>query len=198
MSAVASRAVLRQSRFAVRRAGVRNASSTTEAAKEKATEASSKASEGLSRVTSSAGAAASKASSATANAAGQAQAKTGGIVQRVQALIPRVTYYSRVGLELGKLIAHQRAMAPPNVATIQSYFQPAINAARHPATLFNQAANSSAAQPINVLNQVRSLSRAQWLSAGVVAAEVIGFFTVGEMVGRLKIVGYRANTHAAH
>lgn len=30
-------------------------------------------------------------------------------------LVPRVTYYSRVGLELGKLIAHQRGMAPPYV-----------------------------------------------------------------------------------
>jgi F-type H+-transporting ATPase subunit g len=26
---------------------------------------------------------------------------------------------------------------------------------------------------------------------GVVAAELLGFFTIGEMVGRMKIVGYR-------
>lgn len=88
MSAVASRAVLRQSRFAVRRTGIRNASSTTEAAKEKATEVSSKASEGLSRVTSSAGEAASKVSSSTANAAGQAKATSGGILGRVQCELP--------------------------------------------------------------------------------------------------------------
>ncbi len=28
-------------------------------------------------------------------------------------LIPQAVYYSKVGLELGKLIAHQRNMAPP-------------------------------------------------------------------------------------
>lgn len=28
-------------------------------------------------------------------------------------LVPQVTYYSRVGLELGKLVVQQRAMAPP-------------------------------------------------------------------------------------
>ena len=28
-------------------------------------------------------------------------------------LVPQVTYYSRVGLELGKLLVHQRGMAPP-------------------------------------------------------------------------------------
>ncbi|KAF2677770.1 putative mitochondrial F1F0-ATP synthase g subunit [Lentithecium fluviatile CBS 122367] len=192
MSAAASRAVLRQSRFAVRRAGVRNASSTTEAAKEKASEASSKASEGLSRVTSSAGAAASKVGSAVTETASKVGGRTGRLIGGVQALIPRVTYYSRVGLELGKLIAHQRGMAPPNMATIQTYFQPVVNAVRNPASLFARTAQSSSAQPANILNQVRSMSSTQWLSAGVVAAEVVGFFTVGEMLGRLKIVGYRA------
>jgi F-type H+-transporting ATPase subunit g len=34
------------------------------------------------------------------------------------------------------------------------------------------------------------MSSAQWLSVGVVAAEVIGFFTVGEIIGRFKVVGY--------
>ena len=28
------------------------------------------------------------------------------------------------------------------------------------------------------------------VSGGVIAAEVLGFFTVGEMLGRLKLVGY--------
>ena len=29
------------------------------------------------------------------------------------------------------------------------------------------------------------------VAAGVVGAEVLGFFTVGEMIGRMKLVGYR-------
>jgi hypothetical protein len=87
MSLAASRAVLRQSTFAVRRAGVRNASSTSEAAgavKEKASEASSKASEGLSKVTSSASSAASKVGSAASDAANATNARVGGAVGRVQ------------------------------------------------------------------------------------------------------------------
>ena len=31
----------------------------------------------------------------------------------ITALVPRITYYSRVGLELGKLVVQQRGMAPP-------------------------------------------------------------------------------------
>ena len=34
----------------------------------------------------------------------------------------------------------------------------------------------------------------QWASVGVVTAEVLGFFAVGEMVGRMKLVGYHGGT----
>ncbi|CAO2657876.1 Nn.00g071360.m01.CDS01 [Neocucurbitaria sp. VM-36] len=202
MSLAASRAVLRQSTFTIRRAGLRNASTTSEAAgavKGKAAEASSKASEGLTKVSSSASSAASSVGSAASNAANATTGRVGGLVGRVQALIPQVVYYSKVTLELGKLIAHQRSMAPPSLQTMQSYLQPALNAAKNPASLLNRAtseANAAAQKvqqdPANILAQVRNVSRAQWLSAGVVAAEVIGFFSVGEIIGRFKLVGYRA------
>ena len=42
------------------------------------------------------------------------------------------------------------------------------------------------------------MDRAQWVSAGVVFAEVLGFFTVGEMVGRMKFVGYRGEVGGGH
>jgi len=84
---------------------------------------------------------------------------------------------------------------------MQSYLQPALNALKNPATLMNRAAHeasSATQQPAHYLAQVRNLSRAQWLSAGVVAAEVIGFFSVGEIIGRFKLVGYRAKEDAHH
>jgi hypothetical protein len=87
MSLAASRAVLRQSRFTVRRAGIRNASSTSEAAgavKDTAAQASSKASEGLSKITSSASAAAARVGSAASNAASASPGRVGGLIGRVQ------------------------------------------------------------------------------------------------------------------
>ena len=43
------------------------------------------------------------------------------------------------------------------------------------------------------------MDRKQWAIAGVTAAEVIGFFSVGEIIGRMKIVGYRGETgHEEH
>ncbi|KAL6708849.1 ATP synthase subunit G atp20 [Coniothyrium glycines] len=199
MSLAASRAVLRQSTFAVRRAGIRNASTTSEVAstvKSTASQASSKASEGLSRVSSSASSAAASAGAAVENATSAATGRVGRLINAVTGLVPKATYYGRVGLELGKLIAHQRSMAPPSIQTMQAYVQPALNALRHPSALLNRAnsvANSASQQsPANVLQQVRNIPREQWYAVGVVAAEVLGFFSVGEMIGRFKLVGYRA------
>jgi F-type H+-transporting ATPase subunit g len=38
-------------------------------------------------------------------------------------------------------------------------------------------------------------SRAELAAVGVVLAEGIGFFTIGEIIGKMKIVGYRGKTH---
>lgn len=87
------------------------------------------------------------------------------------------------------------------MATISKYLEPVTNALKNPTSLFNagvKTAESSAAQPVNVLNRVRGLSQQQWVAAGIIAAEVIGFFSVGEIIGRFKLVGYRARDHSEH
>jgi len=42
-----------------------------------------------------------------------------------------------------------------------------------------------------MLSSMRNMTSTQAVAVGVVIAEVIGFFTVGEMIGKMKIVGYR-------
>ena len=36
------------------------------------------------------------------------------------------------------------------------------------------------------------------VTGGVVLAELLGFFTIGEMIGRVKIVGYHGDVHHEH
>ncbi|KAJ5872953.1 ATPase F0 complex subunit G mitochondrial [Penicillium soppii] len=184
----ATRAVLRQSQFLTRRTAVRHASSTSEAASkasETASSAASKASEGLSKVSASAGPAISNAAGALRKIGGPA----GKVISFVDAMIPPTLYYSKVGLELGKLVFRGQNMAPPNLATVQSYFQPFIN---------NPAALKNLPSPSAILARVRNASPKQLALAGVTAAEVIGFFTVGEMIGRMNIIGYRGEPAHAH
>lgn len=96
------------------------------------------------------------------------------------------------------------------MATFQSYWQTAYKQLMNPSALFRSAVNSPAAQtatnvaskaasnPQSLLQQVRNINRAQVVAGGVVVAEVLGFFTVGEMIGRMKLVGYHGETGAHH
>lgn len=70
-----------------------------------------------------------------------------------------------------------------------------LSVLRQPKTLLHGAASSN---PSQILARVRNASNKEYATVGIIAAEVIGFFSVGEMLGRLKIVGYRANTHGEH
>ncbi|KAJ5523782.1 hypothetical protein N7494_010432 [Penicillium frequentans] len=178
----ATRAVLRQSQFLTRRTAVRHASSSSE----KASQAASKAQEGLSKATAAAGPALSNAATALR--------KVGGPVGKVVSYDPPTVYYSKVGIELGRLVFRGQNMAPPNMATFQSYFQPMINVVRNPASFKTLSFPS----PQNFLARVRNASPKELALAGVTAAEVIGFFTVGEMIGRWNLIGYRGEAPSHH
>ncbi|KJK62953.1 Mitochondrial ATP synthase g subunit [Aspergillus parasiticus SU-1] len=220
MPATASRAVLRQSQFLTRRTAVRYASSTPESAQkagEAASSAASKASEGLSRVTSTAGPALSNAAQGVGSALRKVGGRTGKVIAFVDlgavvsiaivtttpalggapaistsadmSMIPPTLYYGKVGLELAKLVFRGQNMTPPNLATFQSFYQPLINAFRSPAAL----KNANFVSPGDIAARVRNASPKELALAGVTLAEVIGFFTVGEMIGRMNIVGYRGH-----
>jgi F-type H+-transporting ATPase subunit g len=47
----------------------------------------------------------------------------------------------------------------------------------------------------NPTNYAKSIDRKTLAGAGIILAEVIGFFTIGEMIGRFKLVGYRSSAH---
>lgn len=76
------------------------------------------------------------------------------------------------------------------MATFQTYWQNAIKRIQNPSSLLSQTGAT--------LQSVRNVSRAQLVTAGVLVAELLGFFTVGEMIGRFKLIGYHGDSHAAH
>lgn len=63
-----------------------------------------------------------------------------------------------------------------------------LNTMRNPSSLVSQ--NPGMLNPQQALNSIRNINRQQLATAGVVAAEAIGFFTVGEMLGKRQVVGY--------
>nr|POF02385.1 atp synthase subunit g, mitochondrial [Quercus suber] len=210
---VLPRLALRQSRLFVQRRAASTTSEAASKAKDTASSVASKASEtagqaqqGLSRVSSSAGNAASSAAASAGRALSGIGGTTGQVISFVQGLIPPTIYYGRVVGELGKIIAQGRGMSPPTVQQIQSYATPLQNALRNPSSLLStvQSTASSTAQtaannPESFLVRLRQLDSATITTVGVIAAETLGFFSVGTMIGRMKIVGYRSDgSHASH
>lgn len=99
---------------------------------------------------------------------------------------------------------HIRAKRPPSkltppqstIETIQSYVQPLTKSLQNPSALLNRA--PAANNPQSFLARVRAQDSATIRQVGIVTAEVIGFFSIGEMIGRFKIVGYRSDAAHAH
>jgi F-type H+-transporting ATPase subunit g len=86
------------------------------------------------------------------------------------------------------------------ISTFQAYFQQLVKGVRNPQSLLSgtNTAAKSAENPANILQQLRNLDRAQVASGAVITAELLGFFTVGEIIGRMKLVGYQGDTGAHH
>ena len=74
-------------------------------------------------------------------------------------------------------------------SAFQGYITAFTSAIRNPRSLFNSTAQASSMSPEKMLGSIRNLNSAQLLTGGVAVAEVLGFFTVGEMIGRMKMVG---------
>ncbi|ROW14187.1 hypothetical protein VPNG_04207 [Cytospora leucostoma] len=202
-----ARPLLRQNiRFAARRfqstsadAAAAQAKKAGEATKESAQNIQAKAAQGLSRVSSAAGPAIAGAAKGLSGALGRVGGRTGRFIGFVERQVPFVLYYGRVGLELGKLVFQGQKMSPPSASTFQAYFNRAVNAVKNPQSLLQSASASGAkATQDTAVSQIRNISRAQIVGGGVLLAEVLGFFTVGEIIGRFKLVGYHGETGHAH
>ncbi len=83
------------------------------------------------------------------------------------------------------------------VTTFQGYFNRALKILRNPATLLEET-QAVVTSPQSLIQGIRSLNTSQLAYGAVIGAECLGFFTVGEMIGRMKIVGYRGDTGAHH
>lgn len=75
------------------------------------------------------------------------------------------------------------------MAQMQKTYEPVITALRNPYNAGHHAQGFINAIP-QYLNQARNMDTKQMVGVLIIVAEVLGFFTVGEMIGKMKIVGY--------
>ena len=82
------------------------------------------------------------------------------------------------------------------MSAVQSYAQQLRQTMRNPQTLIRATSRLGLLDYSTMMTRIRNVDRQQLIDAGVVGAELIGFFTVGQMIGRMKIVGYHSDKSA--
>jgi len=112
--------------------------------------------------------------------------RTGKMLKNLEAAIPPTIYYSKVAFEVSKIVFRGQKMTPPDLDTFKSSFKLLLNLA-----ILNAFAR-------NAIQSVRSANTKDLAFVGVLGAEVLGFFTIGEIIGRRKLVGYRGKVDVHH
>ncbi|KAF8242139.1 hypothetical protein K440DRAFT_619185 [Wilcoxina mikolae CBS 423.85] len=161
-------------------------SANTTAAAEKASASAAKAKESASAAAGKAMEILEKSGESFAKLVAKTGGRTGKVLKQVQAAIPPTIYYGKVAIELSKLVFRGQKMTPPDLATFQSTYRSLLD----PKTLNTFACSA--------IESVRTMNKKDLAFLGVLSAEILGFFTVGEIIGRRKLVGYRGVPNAHH
>lgn len=111
------------------------------------------------------------------------QSKVAGAMSKVTSFSSNAVYWTKVVGELGKQVYVKEGMSPPSTAEIQSVYQTAykqlLNWSKDPKQLLSTAKNT--------LAQTNKDSALKFAACTV---QVVGLFSLGEIVGRRQIFGY--------
>lgn len=107
-------------------------------------------------------------------------AKASGAVSSVSNVFSQTVFWAKVVGELGKQVYIKEGMAPPTGAQFQAVFQ----------TLKSLGCKVMKS-PKQYLDQFQANSMDYSIRFLVGAVQVVGIFSLGEMIGRRHIVGYK-------
>lgn len=94
-------------------------------------------------------------------------------------------YWGKVAAEVGKTVYKKEGLAPPSQAQFRQVYDSLLKLAKSPA------------EQRRVLGSVQKLllNKENATKGAVFAVHVLGFFSVGEIIGRRKLVGYPSVGH---
>lgn len=112
--------------------------------------------------------------------AAKTPAAASGVVSSVSNAVSQTVFWAKVVGELGKQVYIKEGMAPPTGAQFQAVFQ----------TLKTQGSKVMKS-PKQYLDQFQANTMEHSIRFLVGAVQVVGIFSLGEMIGRRHIVGYK-------
>ncbi|CAI4053704.1 hypothetical protein SKDZ_16G2840 [Saccharomyces kudriavzevii ZP591] len=111
---------------------------------------------------------------------GRLQNYASGLVSKANLLSSKTLYYGKVGAEISKQIYLKEGLQPPNIAQIRSVYS----------NIYKQSLNF-VLKPTEILSFLKNVQKNELLKYGAYGIQLIGFYSVGEVIGRRKLVGYK-------
>ncbi|KAK7202683.1 mitochondrial ATP synthase g subunit-domain-containing protein [Myxozyma melibiosi] len=106
-------------------------------------------------------------------------AKANGVVSLAKTAADETLYWSKVIAEVAKQVYLKEGLAPPSVETFKSTY-----------LSFSQKFLSKLASPEAVIDSAKSIDRQTVYRYTAYGVQIVGFFSLGEVIGRRKLVGY--------
>jgi len=103
---------------------------------------------------------------------------TSGLVERYPTYTKPILYWTRVTGEISKEVWYKEKLAPPSIEQFQRVYSDLLKSV--------YAFNTQTL--LNIVNNIDSKSTSSFL---LIALQVIAFFTVGEIIGRRHLIGYK-------
>ncbi|KAK9463470.1 mitochondrial ATP synthase g subunit-domain-containing protein [Lipomyces oligophaga] len=107
-------------------------------------------------------------------------ARVNSVVNLSKGLIDKTVFYSKVLAEVGKQVYVKESFAPPTVPQVQALSKQLL-------TLFSKIPSIS---PATIVESFQFFTKKNVVLYTAYFIQIIGAFSLGEIIGRRKIVGY--------
>lgn len=111
---------------------------------------------------------------------GRIQSFTTSLISKTTSLATKTVYYGKVGAELSKQVYLKEGLQPPSVGDFQKVYS----------QLYKNILHYSV-KPKEVAGLLKSIGKNDIVKYGSYAIQIVGFYSVGEIIGRRHLVGYK-------
>lgn len=111
---------------------------------------------------------------------GRIQSITTGLISKTSAFATKTIYYGKVGAELSKQVYLKERLQPPSIDEFKRAY-----------IGLYQRGSFYASRPKDVINLVKAFKKDDYIKYSALLIQLLGFYSVGEIIGRRKIVGYK-------
>ncbi|KAG0676116.1 ATP synthase subunit G atp20 [Kluyveromyces marxianus] len=109
------------------------------------------------------------------------------LTQKTQLLLSKTVYYGKVTAELSKQVYTKEGLQPSNFSDFEMVYT----------RLYRQAVHY-AERPQQAIEALKNIEKDKAIQIGAVGVQMLGLYSLGEIIGRRKVVGYRNYSTASH